>query len=258
FYYGESPNDLNLECWGVLAALARMTSTIRLGPVIANVLPAYRSLVLLSRQAATADAVAGGRIDFRTGVGASASYGRAWWGPVGVEYPLYSERLIETASALEALPDLWAPDRSIPITVAATGPRAMDLAAVRADVWETSFCTPTEFASRRADLMARLEGRSMVCSLEIDGFVASSDRAVKRLLDRVRADRGGTEDLDPILARALVGQPSEVATRLAELEAVGVDQVVVALHDPHDLDGLEALSEARRLMVPVDGLNRSC
>lgn len=246
FYYGESPTDLNLECWGVLAALARATSTIRLGPVIANILPEYRSLSLLARQAAAVDAVAGGRLDFRTGVGAAAEFGRGWWEAAGVAYPAYGRRLAETTAALDALPGLWGPDRPIPITVAATGERAMDLAAARADVWETSFCTPSEFGQRRAEMTDRLDGRPIRCALEIDGFVASTDRAAGRLIDRVRADRGGTEDLEPVLHRALTGDPTTVAGQLGALAEAGVDQLLVAFHDPHDRDGLEALAEARR------------
>jgi len=252
FYYGESPTDLNLECWSVLAALARATSTIRLGPVIANILPQYRSLTLLARQAAAVDAVADGRLDFRTGVGAAAEFGRAWWEPAGVAYPTYGQRLAETAAALEALPRLWGADRSIPITVAATGARALDLAATSGDVWETSFCTPSEFAARRVQMVDRLEGRAIRCALEVDGFVAGTDRAAAELLDRVRADRGASEDLEPVLARALIGDPAAVAGQLNALAEAGVDQLLVALHDPHDHDGLDALAESRRLAQPSD------
>ncbi len=252
FYYGESPTDLNLECWSVLASLARATSTIRLGPVIANILPGYRSLHLLARQAAAVDAVAGGRLDFRTGVGAAARFGRAWWEPAGVPYPDYEQRLADTAAALEALPQLWGADRSIPITVAATGARALDLAATHGDIWETSFCTLPEFADRLADLTDRLDGRTITTALEIDGFVAGTDRAVRDLIDRVRSDRGTTEDLAPVLARALLGDPAAVADQLQALAEAGVDQLLVACHDPHDLDALEALAEARRTVRSAD------
>ena len=264
FYYGESPHDLNLDCWTTLAALARSTGRIRIGPVITNVLPTYRSTALLARQATTVAAIVGGRLDFRTGVGASAAFARPWWEPFGIDYPPYDRRLRDLRDALDALAARAADetigaggspaDRSrsgrsgIPVTIAAQGDRAMELAGRYGDVWETSFCTPSEFAERRDRLLERSGGRTVECSLEIDGFLSQSRRGLDRLLARVDAERGVDEDLRPILDRALVGLPEDAAGRLGELADVGVDQVVVALHDPNDLDALHAVAELARIL----------
>lgn len=263
-YYGESPHDLNLDCWTTLAALAQATQRIRLGPVITNLLPTYRSTILLARQAATVAAISGNRLDFRTGVGASVSFARAWWEPYGVHYPPYEQRLADLRSALRVLPELWAAPAArhgargpaaaadggsgeaptIPVTVAATGGRAMRLAATHAQVWETSFCTPSEFAERDARMRALVGDRDVARSLEIDGFLSLTDAGLRRLLDRVRTERGADEDLDRVFDRALLGTPAQVRQRLVELADAGVDQLVVALHDPHDLDALNALARA--------------
>lgn len=242
-YYGESPHDLNLDCWTTLAALARSTERIRLGPVITNVLPSYRSTLLLARQAATVAAISGDRLDLRTGAGAAAAFGRAWWEPYGVSYPRYEQRLADLRSTLEALPRLWPAEAAIPVTVAARGERAMLLAATHAQVWETSFCTPAEFAERDRRMEQLLGDRRVIRSLEIDGFLSLTPAGLARLLDRVRAERGPAEDLDRVFDRALVGTPPQAAERLGELARVGVEQVVVALHDPHDVDALEALAQ---------------
>lgn len=242
-YFGESPHDLNLECWTTLAALARSTDRIRLGPVIANILPGYRSTAFLARQAAGIATISGDRFDFRTGVGAAAEFGRAWWEPFGVSYPGYSQRLSETRAAVGALTEWWSTGPLIPITIAATGRRAMELAATSADVWESSFATPAEFTARNDDMTALVGDRSVVRSLEIDGFLSGSEDGMKRLIERVTVERGANEDLDAIFSRALLGTPTRAAERLRELANVGVDQVVVALHDPHDPDALGALAE---------------
>ncbi|MDH3295034.1 MAG: LLM class flavin-dependent oxidoreductase [Acidimicrobiia bacterium] len=244
FYYGESPHDLNLECWATLAALAQATTSIRLGPVVTNVLPSYRSTTLLIRQAAAVAAISGGRLDLRTGVGAAARYGRDWWEPQGVDYPGYDRRLADLEAMIGAL-DAAHPD--IPTTIAATGQRAMNLAATRADGWETSFCTPAEYADRNRVFSDLARDRTVVRSLEIDGFLATTSPGRGRLLDRVQAERGG-EDLAAVLSRALVGTPEEAAVRMAELAAAGVDQLLVALHDPHDPDALQALARSRALL----------
>lgn len=244
FYYGESPpGGLNLECWTVLAALAGATSRIRLGPVIANALPTWRHPALLVHQALTVAALSGGRLDLRTGVGAAARFGRAWWGPHGIDYPGYGARLDDLVTLLDTLARLGPAAHPIPVTIAATGRRAMALAAARADRWETSFATPGELTARRQVMDELTAGRPITCSLEIDGFVAADRAAARRLLGRVRTDRAA-EDLDEVLARALVGTPAEVAARITELAGAGADHLVVALHDPHDPDALEALATA--------------
>lgn len=253
FAYGESPHDLNLECWTVLTTLAAATERIRLGPVIANVLPEFRSAFLLARQVETLAAIAPGRVELRTGVGAAARHARPWWKPHGIHYSGYERRLADLAAALE----LWA-DRSarrgsgVPVTIAATGDRALALAARRADVWETSFCTPDEYVDRRRRFDAALAAspnpdRRVARCLEIDGFIGTTPEAVDRVLAAARADRGAAEDLDAIVARALVGTPERVAELLDRLGEVGVDRVLVALHDPLDLDAITALAEARSL-----------
>ncbi|MDH3302660.1 MAG: LLM class flavin-dependent oxidoreductase [Acidimicrobiia bacterium] len=246
FYYGESPHALNLDCWTTLGALASITERIRLGPVITNVLPTYRCLALLAKQSATLTAIAPDRLDFRTGAGAAIAFARPWWEPFGIEYPPYDHRLDELHAALGLLPDLWARSgvSAPPITIAATGRRAMRLAAEQADIWETSFATPAEFGERWAALRAVGVGRDVRTSLEIDGFVSMTRDGVRRLTDQVRAERG-SEDLEAVLGRALIGTPVEVARQLDALANVGVDQVVVALHDPHEPDAIEALASAR-------------
>lgn len=251
FYYGESPHELNLDCWTTLAALAKSTERIRLGPVIANILPTYRSTALLARQAATVSAISDGRVEFRTGAGASSAFGLQWWKPASVDYPVYEQRLADVEEAVDLLPQLWSShatdstnDHTIPITIAATGERALHLAATRADVWETSFCTPDEFAGRNDRFDRLAAGRAVVRSLEIDGFVSRTGPGVDRLLDRVRVERGTAEDLGPVLERGLVGTPTDVSAQLRELAEAGVEQVVVALHDPHDPNALEAIAEA--------------
>lgn len=274
FYYGESPHDLNLDCWTTLAGLAGATDRIRLGPVITNVLPDYRSLILLAKQAATVATMSRGRVDLRTGAGASAAFARSWWQPFGVTYPNYDERLADLTNALVALPRLWAgkpieaselasdtdpapsprplaEDLTIPITVAASGERAMTLAAQHGDCWETSFCTPEGYAERNATFTAMAE-RPVIRSLEIDGFVSQTSRGLNSLLATVRADRGASEDLDQILSRGLVGGPADAAEHLLELQAAGVDQAVVALHDPHDHDALRAIAEAAAMVRAND------
>ena len=267
FRYGESPTRLHLDCWTILAAVARETRRIRIGPVVANLLADYRSPLLLARQAATVAALSGGRLDFATGAGAATGYGRAWWEPFGIGYPGYDERLTELARLLPRLRRWWSGGvveagagepvtlglvhPPIPITVAATGDRAMTIAAAAADVWEASFRTPDEYRNlaTRFEVLAseRASTRPIVRALEIDGFVGTIAGRAAAVEAAARADRSG-EDVDRIMERALLGEPARVADRMGELAAAGVERLLVALHDPHDPDALEALAAARALL----------
>ncbi|MEL7158992.1 MAG: LLM class flavin-dependent oxidoreductase [Actinomycetota bacterium] len=279
FYYGESPTGLHLDCWTTLAALARSTERIRLGPVITNVLPGYRSTVLLAKQAATAAVVAAGRIDFRTGVGAATAPGRAWWQPFGIDYGPYPERAAGLDHTMGQLLELWAGRPvdlgggeavtlgfecpSIPVTIAAVGPTGMTLAATHARTWEASFCTPAEYRTldQRFRALAPTSGGAdpaadpITRSLEIDAVIGTTEARATEALATFRHDRAD-EDLDRLLGRALVGTPPAVAEQLAALAEAGVDQVVVAPHDPHAVDALEALAAARAMLAPTTVANR--
>ena len=73
FYYGESLADIDLDCWTIISALVPQTSRIKLGPVITYLLPQYRSIALLAKQAVTFQEVSNGRLEFRGGAGAYLS-----------------------------------------------------------------------------------------------------------------------------------------------------------------------------------------
>ena len=262
-YYGESPHGLNLETWTVLAGLAERTATLRIGPVIATPLPAYRSFPLFARQVHTLAVMSGGRLDVRLGTGAASSWARPWWTPAGIGYPSRQTRRRILEDWLRALHHLWAqpgepfstehvrferlelspPVERPPITVAAMGPESMAVAARHADVWETSYVTAAEFAA----LAGRFAGSSaLLRSVEVDAVTAGSDAARQRLTERFLQERG--EAGRAALGKALTGPPGRLAEQMDAYRAAGVDQLLVAAVDPHDHSTLETLAEAARLL----------
>lgn len=259
-YVGESPTARHAETWATLGAIAVSTRTLRCGPVITNLLPDYRSDLLVARHAATVAQLSAGRLDFRTGAGASATYARPWWEPAGVRYPDHATRIRRLEESLTRLRRWWhgrpatVPGGSevalgldhppIPITIAASGPSAMAVASRHGDRWETSWCTPAQWAARPKP------DRAMPSSVEVDAFVAPDESALRALLTRVRHDRR-TEDVDRILDRALVGTPHQVAPVVARYAAVGVDQLLLVPHDPTDPATLAALAAIPRPPRPT-------
>jgi alkanesulfonate monooxygenase SsuD/methylene tetrahydromethanopterin reductase-like flavin-dependent oxidoreductase (luciferase family) len=79
--------NIDLDCWTVISSLIPLTNKIKLGPVITYLYPQYRSIALLAKQAATFQEISNGRLEFRTGAGATPQYASQWWHPYGIDYP---------------------------------------------------------------------------------------------------------------------------------------------------------------------------
>jgi alkanesulfonate monooxygenase SsuD/methylene tetrahydromethanopterin reductase-like flavin-dependent oxidoreductase (luciferase family) len=254
-YYGESPHRLNLETSTVCAALAAHTTTLRLGSVITNLLPTYRSFPLFVRQVEALTVISRGRFDLRTATGAAQQWARPWWDGAGVTYPDRAARRHILDDWLHRLREDWAGSvpASIPasvpppITVAATGPDAMTIAARHADMWEASFCTVTQFRelAARFDALAAHRQPRVLRSLEIDAVTAPTASARHLLTERFLAERG--PDGPTALAKALTGSAAEIAERLSAYHDAGADQLLVATVDPHDQATLESLATAAAL-----------
>lgn len=68
FFMTEDSLDVKcLECWTVLTALARDTSRLRLGAMVAS--QSYRNPALSANMAASVDHISGGRLNYGIGAG---------------------------------------------------------------------------------------------------------------------------------------------------------------------------------------------
>jgi alkanesulfonate monooxygenase SsuD/methylene tetrahydromethanopterin reductase-like flavin-dependent oxidoreductase (luciferase family) len=176
FYYGESLTEIDLDCWTVLSTLIPITNKIKLGPVITYIFPDYRSLALLVKQSITFQDISKGRLEFRTGAGASLEYSLPWWYPFGINYSNATQRVALFNEGIQLLLQLLGnndvnysqsertlvsnfdgqfykirgasfvkPKIRIPITIAAKQDKMMKIAANYADTWECSYLTPNEY-----------------------------------------------------------------------------------------------------------------
>ena len=258
FFYGESLSDIDLDCWTVLSNLSGLTNRIKLGPVITYLLPQYRSIALLAKQAVTLQEISEGRLEFRTGVGAIPQWASRWWHPYGIEYPSNVQRVCMLNEGIFLLRKLWKydsddepsvhfsgryfklngapsmkPSKTIPITIAAMKKKTMQIANKHADVWESSYLTP--------DQLAALNKKS----IELDVLIADSDSDLEHK-KRIFATERGPAAAQMIFKYGLVGRPSRVAERLKKYIDVGVDQFFLAFQDPFDSNALELFTEAFR------------
>ena len=95
-----------LEAWTLLAALARDTEGIRIGPMVTA--QSYRNPALLAKIAAGVDQMSDGRLEFGLGAGWKDIEYRAY----GYEFPEPGVRVTQLVETLEICTRLWTQERA--------------------------------------------------------------------------------------------------------------------------------------------------
>jgi alkanesulfonate monooxygenase SsuD/methylene tetrahydromethanopterin reductase-like flavin-dependent oxidoreductase (luciferase family) len=284
FYYGESLTEIDLDCWTVLSTLIPITNKIKLGPVITYILPDYRSLALLVKQSITFQDVSKGRLEFRTGAGASLEYSLQWWYPFGINYSSAIQRVALFKEGIQLLSKLLGnydmnysqsgstfanfdgqfykmrgasfvkPKIRIPITIAAKQDRMMKIAANYADTWECSYLTPNEYLSlnERFEILLKAqknkefkEPRNKVIKRSVElDVLIANTEQELGYKKKVFAMERGQSVYNEILKKGLVGNPDEVYVRVQEYIDLGINQFFLAFQDPFDLKSIELFMDA--------------
>ena len=223
------------EAWTILAALAASTTRAELGPLV--VAASFRSPALLAKMAMTADEVSGGRLILGLGAGWDDAEHVKFGYPTDHRVERFAEALDIVRPLLRAeqvsfvgrfhqareavlLPP---PVRRVPILIAATGPRMLQLTARHADAWNTAWFTLPD---------ARL--RAQLAALRTALAAEARDPSTLRRTVGVRFSRRD----DAASAWTHV---------LDEYEALGFDDVIVGLDPPsrRSIDALAAAIEQR-------------
>jgi F420-dependent oxidoreductase-like protein len=263
----------SLDAWASLAALAAVTSTVRLGTLVS---PAtFRHPSELAKVVASVDQVSGGRVELGLGTGWSEPEHLAF----GFPFPPLGERMGVLEEQLQvvsgqwadgpfsfegrhyAMKDLDAQPKPVqrprpPLLMGGSGrPRSLALAARYADEYNTTYRTTAGCAEVRRDLdeACRREGRDPIPLSLMTGWLAGEDRA--ELLDRagrlaeLRGQGGGAEDfLRGLPEGFLAGTLDELIPRLEELAEAGVERVMLQHLLHRDLDAVEQIG---RRVVPA-------
>ena len=228
------PDEGSLDAWATINALAAITTTLRLGTMVS---PAtFRHPSTLAREVVTADHVSGGRVELGLGAGWHEGEHVAF----GFPYETVKERFDRFAEQLEIVHRSWAAEpfdfegrhyrlenadplpkpvqRPHPPLIAggSAKPRGAALAARWADEYNTVSATLDEYRARRERIAEACEqvGRDPLRFSVMTNFVIDGDPA----------------DHPP---GSLVGSVAEIGRRLDELEAVGVERVMLQ-HLEHD------------------------
>lgn len=277
--YGGAPGERRcLECFTGLGALSVVTSRVRLGSLVAcNDL---RHPALLAKMAATLDRLSGGRMELGMGAG--------WFEPeyhaAGIEFEpaaVRVERLEESVRVVRrllageevvhrgshyrlegalCLPEPVQP--RLPVFVGGWGSGVARLAGRSGDgfnsVWSWE---PDDFARRAAAVHRSASGagrklEDLRLTLGLYALPGSSPAALRRRWDRYLAGSpAGRRDLgafDLWSRDKLAGSPEQIAERIGQFEAAGVDEIILTFGTlPFQICDPDAVEEFMSDVVPA-------
>lgn len=249
---GPGPTD----SWVTLGALARETSTIRLGTMVTSA--TFRLPGPLAVSVAQVDAMSGGRVELGLGTGWFEAEHLAY----GIPFPSFGERFDRLEEQLEIVTGLWgtppggtyeftgrhytlglgpALPKPVqqprpPLIVGGLGTRRTPALAARfAAEYNVPFA-PVEMAGERIEgvrAACAAVGRDpdeLVCSHAVTVCCAESEPELER-----RAERIG-RTVEDLRAGGAAGTPAEVAERLREYRDAGASRSYLQVIDLDDLD----------------------
>lgn len=233
------------DVWTQLAALAVITSRVRLGPLVAST--AFHPPGVLARMAASVHEVSDGRLVLGLGAGWNEVEFRAF----GIPLDHLASRFVESFEVVRRLLAgervtfegrfhrveeavlLPPPARRVPLMIGSHGPRVLAAALPHVDAWNTWFDwygnTPDGFAARNAavDAACRDAGRD--------------PRDVARSACVLVAIDGGGERAHAVPPVT----PDRLRAHVRELEAAGADEAILVV-DPITERSVSALADLTR------------
>jgi F420-dependent oxidoreductase-like protein len=254
--------ELTFECWTTTAALARDTSRIRVGQLVTCT--GYRNPALLAHMASTVDVLSHGRLNFGIGAGWHEHEYRAY----GYDYPETPERLRRLGEAIQVILAMWSQDEAvfegryyhvrgainqpkgvqkphIPLLIGGGGEKVtLKLVAQYADA--------CNIAGDLATIRQKLDVLKQHCA-DVGRDYATIRRTVAAACAIGETEEQAWTKITPELlnrptfAGALVGTPDTIRQRLDDLEAVGVQEVILGFPDKLNLATLRLF--ARELIA---------
>lgn len=251
------------DSWLTLAALARETTSIRLGTLVTSA--TFRHPGVLAISVAQVDQMSGGRVDFGLGAGWFEGEHTAY----GLPFPGLGERFERLEEQLEIITGLWgtgdgesysfagrhyrltdapalpkpATPNGPPIVIGGKGrTRTPRLAARFADEFNVPFAALDEVAAlyARLDAACDVSGRDpseIVRSTALVLCCGANQEEVARRAGAIGREVGELKE------HGVAGTPDECIETLREYAALGATRVYLQVLDLADLDHLDLVAE---------------
>jgi F420-dependent oxidoreductase-like protein len=253
-----------LECWTSAAAVAAVTSRVRIGQMVTYA--GFRNPALLAKMGATLNAIASGRLDVGLGAGWYEAEARAY----GYPFPSPRDRLDILEECLQVIRLMWTNDAAsfdgqyysirdarctprpltpIPLWVGGGGMRrTLDIAARLAD--GANFSGDLNHFKQRRDALRRYcekagrDPRAIRIAVPADVAISADSGSAHAALERHRRKYKGYDlsflELAPIVHSVeAAGSPEEIASTLRPYLEAGASDLAIWFADEPDTDGLE-------------------
>lgn len=257
------------DSWVALGAIARETSSIRLGTLVSSA--TFRAPTQIAMQAAQVDAMSAGRVELGLGAGWYEAEHLAF----GLPFPSQAERFERLAEQLEIVRRFWEtpagetfsfegvhyrlsdcpglpkPSQRTgpggrpgpPIIIGGTGPRRTPALAARYADEINAFAPPErcrEQYRRVAEACARIDRdpSELVRSAAVRTCCATSEAELALRAERI----GFTVAELRATGYALLGTPAEVLETLEAYREAGAERVYLQFADITDLDQIELIA----------------
>jgi alkanesulfonate monooxygenase SsuD/methylene tetrahydromethanopterin reductase-like flavin-dependent oxidoreductase (luciferase family) len=117
----------------------------------------------------------------------------------------------------------------------------MQLAAKYADIWESSYLSPEQFASINSEFekISNPTTKTFVKSIELDVIIANSDSELE-YKKRLFAMKRGPAVLSQLLKHSLVGKPEDIAQKVRKYIDAGIEQFFLAFQDPFEYEAIQS------------------
>jgi len=216
----------------MLAALAAVTSRVRLGPMVAAT--AFQLPGILAKKAAAVDEISNGRLVLGLGAGWNEVEFRAFGIPFDHRAARFEEsfdvirrllagervtvhgRFVDVEDAVLLPP----PARRVPLLIGSSGARVLAATLPYVDAWNTWYDwygnTAEGFAKRNAEIDAAAEAAGR------PPHEVERSACVLVVLDRAAGERRVDEGVTP-----LEGSPERIAAGLRDLAEAGADEAIV-------------------------------
>lgn len=255
---GDETRDAT-DAWALLAALAAVTSTVRLGTLVSPV--TFRHPSVLAKMVATADHVSDGRVELGLGAGWNEREHEAYgfdFPDIGTRFELLEEQAeiiraqftsteVDIAGShyrLQGLTPAPQPVQSpVPLIIGGVaGPRSAALAARLADEYNHVMASVDDLPERqgRLDEACEAAGRDPadLTRSQMTGCVVGETQdevtvRLERVMAKAGADGGPAAFAAKQAGRWVIGTVEEVRDQLGRLEELGVERIMLQ-HLAHD------------------------
>lgn len=240
------------EAWTMLAGLAAVTRTVRLGPLVACT--SFHPPGMLAKQAAVVDEISGGRLVLALGAGWNETefeaFGFAFEGRLGrFEESLTIVRRLFDAERVtfhgkhwdvEDLMLLPVPAQRPPMMVGGAGPRLLRAALPHVDAWNTWY----DYFGNTPEGFAEANEKVSEVALEVG---RSPDAILRSACVLIQLDpASGERPFDPA-APPLTGSAEELGAGLRRMVDAGAHEVILVL-DPINERSIRDLGEVLSLL----------